>query len=96
MSGGSFEYLYSKDAGEVLATLTTVRRMASVLDDEFGHLAKDAVDATLEIIRLGHELQEKLDGLADLWKAVEWWQSCDTSRDQALIELGKWKAARER
>jgi succinate dehydrogenase/fumarate reductase flavoprotein subunit len=94
MSGGSFEYLCQKDAAEVLAVLETVRRMAATLEEEFGHLAKDAVDATLGIVRRGEELQEEIDDLKDLWKAVEWWQSGDYGRDRALVELGKWKATR--
>ncbi len=83
MSGGSFDYLCFRDASDLLASERKVQEMADALaksgyaDDA----AKETQALLLEIRAARNRLQASIDRLAPVWKAMEWWGSCDTSED---------------
>lgn len=79
MSGGSYAYLFTKDAGE-LHPEGAVADMADRLAG-LAYAAKAAAD-TKRIIQKFEEIQELVDGLRDVWYAVEWWDSADGSEDK--------------
>ena len=61
MSGGSYDYIYSK------------------LDDECSGRMYD------------EELNDMIQDLCKVLKALEWWQSCDTSEESYKKEVAKFK-----
>lgn len=76
MSGGSFEYLVYQDnpRGDLVV------RMAEELDA----LAAEGVEGAAEAAARTREyLQPEQDEpVREVWRAVEWWRSCDWGRDQ--------------
>lgn len=87
MSGGSFNYLCHKDASELLSSgLSDLRHMVDELRSLPG--AKAAYEDSLRALVLAEEaqrrLQELADGLRPVWQSVEWWRSCDSSREDAI------------
>lgn len=61
MSGGSYDYMYSKIEWTYID---------QVFDDELNDMLKD---------------------LVNLLKSLEWWQSCDTSEEDYIDDLKKFK-----
>lgn len=91
MSGGSFNYLCYKDAGELVSSSRQdLNEMVSALD-ALGSDAKEIADRTRAIPDRIAEIQAEIDALSDVWKAVEWWQSCDWSRERVFVEIGRYK-----
>jgi hypothetical protein len=87
MSGGSYNYLHCKDTGDTLNAMTDLSEMADCLDREFpGSAAARDTRALYEELR---ELQRRWEDSPlfnlrnSVWFAVEWWQSCDRSRESA-------------
>jgi hypothetical protein len=102
MSGGSYEYLYVKCADEIL----TSSRMLRLMQDRLSGLpyAQLAAQETQEIIeeceRFNQSVNHRLGRIAPVWKAVEWWDSCDSGESEvkkAMKEfLGRMKPALSR
>lgn len=91
MSGGSFNYLCHKDVGGVLGEgREDLRGMAGALA-ALGHDAKDVAERTAALLTKADEMQAEIEALADVWQAVEWWQSCDYSREQVFIAIGRYR-----
>lgn len=91
MSGGSYNYLCYKDAGEL------VNQQA---DDDLDRMvdrlaglayAQDAAAETehlvLTIRQTRVRLQVMIDRLRPIWEGVEWWDSCDRSEEQLKEKL---------
>lgn len=95
MSGGSFNYLCHKSATEIMESgRVDLAQMATELES-LGHLARPVAEATRALAdRLG-EVERELDAevarLEPIWHAVEWWRSCDWSKDQVFVAIGEWK-----
>lgn len=82
MSGGSFNYLFSAlDLGDVISQRYSLEEMAAELAS-LGYAA-DAARETEELLVLIRQWEVRTElrvsRLRDVWKAVEWWRSCDSS-----------------
>jgi hypothetical protein len=92
MSGGSFNYLGSMpdDAEELAKRQAELGQMAdalAALDD--GRLA---ARHTRDVLRLLRGVEQLGSQLGDVWHAVEWWYSCDSSEKQAHEALAEYNA----
>jgi len=94
MSGGSFNYLCYV---EVDALLSGERdeSLHDMVDALRAHGAEDAAAETERLLAICEgqraRVTARLERLADLWHAMEWWQSCDTTEDDWKVELEKWR-----
>lgn len=79
MSGGSFDYLYSK------SLTPEAHYLRDMADELYGLGFPDAARATLSFIA------EPPDALREVWRAVEWWRSNDYGRDQAVAAAVSWR-----
>jgi uncharacterized protein YoxC len=87
MSGGSFNYLcYAEGLSELIGKMSYLEDMAKALS-ETGFSDEEATE-TQSIIdamnKLDEMVQAKADSLHEVWKAVEWWYSCDRSKEDVL------------
>ena len=89
MSGGSFNYLYTQTPGQVLDS-EELQRMADEIR-ELGYDAKDVASRTQALVELRDRVAAEIEALGPVWQAVEWWRSCDWSRDQVLIAIGAYR-----
>jgi hypothetical protein len=108
MSGGSFYYLHQKelclygDLVERMAENLDARcsRCGSAycacaelgMDTSTSTAMKDAAKATREIAALMREIETRQAALADVWHAVEWNESGDTSTKEVASAVAKWAA----
>lgn len=80
MSGGSFDYLYSKEALD----MDELGRMAGELEalERKGvpGAALAAAQTRALVLKYDHPLRK-------VWKAVEWWRSCDWGEGDVYSEL---------
>lgn len=80
MSGGSYNYLFAKEAEDLFADDTELERMADRLaglgwaDDA----AKDAYDLLAVLRTQTVRVDAARDRLRDVFMAVEWWDSGDS------------------
>lgn len=88
MSGGSFDYLFCKDAHRLVDAESDVQRMAVQLF-EMGF--KDASKKTRRILGLIRSIERIQDEMADVWQAVEWFCSSDWGPDQVEEAIDKWR-----
>ena len=86
MSGGSYDYLFTKDASDLIAGYHVdeeLRKMADRLA-ALGY-AEDAARETEELICMIAQARVRIDVRAQrlraVWKAVEWWDSGDNGED---------------
>lgn len=91
MSGGSYDYLFLKEPGEISRHEDTVQRMAERLSG-LGY-AQDAARETESVLLLARQfearMRARLERLSEVWRAVEWWDSGDSGEDyleQALLQ----------
>lgn len=94
MSGGSFNYLcHAEDLGELWAKMDFLEEMASELH-KLGY-AEDVAVETKELFELlekcNNEIDQKTKGLKEVWRAVEWWRSCDYGEDDVREALEKYR-----
>jgi len=93
MSGGSFDYLCHKELDYFMCTERGLDEMICALA-ELGY-AEDAAVATqqflLDLRKAKVRLEASLSDLQPVWKAIEWWKSCDTSEDAFKKALAKWR-----
>ncbi|MEV4033408.1 hypothetical protein [Streptomyces umbrinus] len=92
MSGGSYNYLHTH-AGGLEAQRGEIEEMRDRLDG----LASDglpgaaeAASQTRAILQHFDQAEELAQGLSGVWRAVEWWDSCDGGEDdvrEALTEM---------
>lgn len=93
MSGGSYDYLYIKDAGQLFDYPVQLEAMANRLGG-LGYAedaARDAFDL-LAIIRTQNvRIEAARRRLEGVFKAVEWWDSSDWSEDDVKEALAKYR-----
>lgn len=84
MSGGSYDYLcWVQDLEEINGKRRMLRSMADRLAG-LGY-AQDAAAETEELLVMLQQwevrAQVRIQRLSEVWKAVEWWDSADTTED---------------
>lgn len=93
MSGGSYGYLYAKEAEALFADTSELESMATRLAG-LGWAADAATDA-LDLVAIIRTQKVRVDAamrrLSDLFQAVEWWDSNDWSEDQVRAELAAYR-----
>ena len=100
MSGGSYNYLGTicgDDLAELLGKESDLRSMADRLAG-LGY-AEDAARETEELLVMLRQWRTRAEvrvrRLADVWHAVEWWDSCDTSEDGVRKALAGYRGDSE-
>lgn len=94
MSGGSYNYLCDAfDLDDLLKKQSDLRDMADRLA-ALGY-ARDAATETEELLTMLRQFEVRatvrLSRLADVWKAVEWTDSCDWSEDSIRKALAAYR-----
>ncbi|MFE0794777.1 hypothetical protein [Streptomyces mutabilis] len=94
MSGGSYHYLCAAmDLEDLLAKRYALDEMSNRLAG-LGY-AQDAARETEELLLLLRQweirAETRLRRLTDVWKAVEWWDSNDSSEDRVHEALAKYR-----
>lgn len=90
ISGGSYNYLCDKaHCGEVVDIPADLSEMAERLAG-LPYATKAAVD-TAAVIEALRTAQEKARRLADVWHAIEWWDSGDWAEDQVMEVLAAYE-----
>lgn len=92
MSGGSFQYLFGWDVGEVLffdqETLVKMRQALTEYPDSAR--AIEDLDLLLATRKFAHEaVEELMTRLAGVFKAVEWHRSGDDGAEDVAAALAK-------
>lgn len=95
MSGGSFNYLCFVDPGELLGRSEDLGHMVAELR-ALGYDARDVADRTEALLKLRDQIAAEMEALAGVWKAMEWWQSCDSSKEQVFIAIGEYRERERR
>lgn len=93
MSGGSYNYLCFKDTSEILSNQDDLERMVERLA-ELGYAedaAREADELLLMIRQFVIRCDVRLKRLNPIFKAVEWWDSCDWSEDSVKQALDKYR-----
>ena len=88
MSGGSYNYLCHKDfVGH--AALDDLSNMVDRLAG-LGY-ADDAARESAELLMIIRQFETRAEVIADrlngVWKAVEWWDSCDSGEESVKVAL---------
>ena len=88
MSGGSFEYMFSKDIEDLVspALQEDLERMADTLDG-YGFLnasqeTRTFIGGVKHLHGLIASLEKDADRLRDVWQAVEWYTSGDIGNEE--------------
>jgi hypothetical protein len=94
VSGGSYSYLFAaSDLEELQAKKNALKDMAERLAG-LGYAA-DAAGETLELLLMLRQfdvnLRVRMKHLADVWHAVEWWDSCDSGEDRVHEALAAYR-----
>jgi len=96
MSGGSYNYLFSKTGENIDEARQDMSEMLDRLV-ELGYLeaAKETQDAIsiLDLFKL--KIQEKIDRLSKVWKAVEWYDSNDWEEDEIEKAIEEYRKRKE-
>ncbi|MDT7847206.1 hypothetical protein [Streptomyces justiciae] len=95
MSGGSYDWLYeAQDLEDLQARQFQLEAMAERLAG-LGY-AQDAARETEELLVLFRQWQTRagvrVARLADLWQAVEYWDSADRTEDAVRTALAAYRA----
>lgn len=93
MSGGSYNYLYiaagSRDLAQRYDDLVEMRdRLNSIAPG-----SRAATD-TAALVAAIDDLGARSAPLADVWREIEWWDSCDGSEDQARAAVAAYEPLR--
>lgn len=96
MSGGSYDYLCYADEHEILQRRAVLRQMADRLTG-LGY-AEDAAGETEDLIAIiaqyERRARSRIRRLSAVWRAVEWWDSNDSSEDDIRAALEKYRNGR--
>jgi len=92
MSGGSYNYLCYKDGFEIHEKKQELNDMRNRLI-ELGYLdaAKETESILLMLDSFEVRIQARIDRLKDVWRSVEWYDSCDCGKDSVDIAIEKYR-----
>ncbi len=93
MSGGSYNYLCYKDADTIF---NETHELSNMVDRLAGlgyaeDAANEAMELLLTIRQSSVRIQVILDRLSGVFKAVEWWDSCDSGEKEVIEALKKYR-----
>jgi hypothetical protein len=93
MSGGSYNYLYIKDARELHDATNDLEAIRDRLAG-LGY-ADDAAQAVTDILDSIREFEKTIDAkmvrLRDVLRSVEWWDSADSGEDAVRDALDQFR-----
>lgn len=96
MSGGSFNYLCHKVASDLLqGGREDLEHMIDALA-ALGYApdaARESATVLAEVRAVEVRLDAQLQRLSGVWRAMEWWQSCDTSEQDFKRALAEYRGA---
>ena len=87
MSGGSYNYLCTKDSAEIFDNLENLKSMHERLSNIPG--AEYATKKTKLLIDMVDVADEIINELEGVWQAVEWVDSCDWGHSEINNALSK-------
>ena len=98
MSGGAYNYVCFMDADELIG-----HQKNDDLKDimkafrKYGHpkIADDIKELMDLAEEMGEELSKRIESLTEVMRAVEWYESGDTSKKQMIDEFWKYYGIRE-
>lgn len=99
MSGGSYDYLcFASDLDELLAKRHALKemvdRLAGLDEREFPGASAAADQSRALLVRLqmwSSHVDTMTRMLQPTWKAVEWWDSCDSGEDDVREALAAYR-----
>lgn len=94
MSGGSFNYLYAKDAEDLLSGqgVEELNEMGETLSDlGYEEEAKETFLIQYEVKKARQELEKRINKIKGVWKAVEWYESKDSGIEHVQKEIEKFR-----
>lgn len=96
MSGGSYDYLYCKDAEELFSKAVDIDDMAETLEKlNYLDVARDMRRLSEYIKSAYNRVDVLATQLRPIMKAVEWYESCDTSAEDLGKEVEKYRKGGE-
>lgn len=94
MSGGSYNYLCHADAEMLMNKVSDLQDMADRLAG-LGY-AEDAAKETqallLTVLQYENRINAMAERLSGVWRAVEWWDSCDSGEEAVKMALDGYRA----
>lgn len=92
MSGGSFDYLCGKDTESLMG----MDEQLQAMEEELRSLGYDDVADETKTVRemiekFKSDVEQKLEELSKVWKAVEWYTSNDWSKEQVEAAVGDFR-----
>ncbi|MDX3324767.1 hypothetical protein PV405_08810 [Streptomyces sp. ME02-6979-3A] len=94
MSGGSYNYLYAHPQGDLEARRGSIEAMR----DRLAGLEAEGVPGAARAARLTRYVlihldlaEAKAQELAEVWHAIEWWDSNDYGEDDVHKTLAEWQ-----
>lgn len=89
MSGGSYDYLFTR-----VQPLDEQRGMLENMAMRLEGLpyATEAAAQTRRVLRLLDAMNAAADSLPAVWRAVEWWDSCDSGEDAVISACEAYRA----
>lgn len=93
MSGGSFNYLFAKDAEDIYRCEEELERMSQTLA-QLGY-AEDAAMETETLLLIIRQVRTRINArltrLNPVFKAIEWWKSGDSNEDTVKEALTRYR-----
>lgn len=96
MSGGSYDYLFSKEAEDLFGYTGAYENLERMTDRlvGLGYAADVAADA-LDLVAMIRTQRVRMDAamrrLRDVFHAVEWWDSADSGEDEVRAALAAYR-----
>lgn len=90
MSGGSFNYLFTKEFPEILNETETLIEMSNWFTKHgYDKLATKNILIVMDIEKFKEDITAKIEALSNVWKAVEWYESGDWTMDDVINHITK-------
>lgn len=94
MSGGSYDYLYSKSSEDLIFNSEKLDSMiARLIELDLLDISQDSLMIKSDLYNIKlllSQIQDKIDKLSPVWKAVEWFDSSDYGISEVLDSVEKY------
>lgn len=95
MSGGSYDYLYSKSSEDFISSTVQLDSMiARLIDLDLLDISQDSLMIKSDLYNIKlllSQMQDKIYKLSPVWKAVEWFDSSDYGINEVLDSVEKYR-----